>query len=464
MKLNSKDISKSITNLELYADQVLKMMPRITTTLSTTGQRPLFIEFSGTPKSGKTTCAGRLELFLRRNNFKVRMLTERASTCPISKKTHISFNTWTACMTLAQMLEATDGSEQVIIIDRGIFDALWWMDFHEKRNRLSPENKEKIYNFLLLENWRKMIDIVFLLKTSPQSALNRECTDLLTHKPGEIMNETTLKQINESIDSVYKSTKSLFRCIIPIDTTGMEVIKNVEIITRKTLEALHNFIDEEVVVIRKKLIQKDILEGGLITNSSAISSITGIIRTSFNTLRRSNVENDSTYLQIVPCGIIKFKDTLLFLRRHEESQNHRMHNKYTVWAGGHMRMDDLGQKDPLLGGLNRELAEELLIESPLAIKRIALVLDNSNFHSSLHLGVVYLVEVNSPNVAIALDQKEFKERKGKSLSGKFLSLNDISKEHEGLDSWSYFILKNYFNVPLPGPVTQLSFNYDDLLS
>ena len=69
------------------------------------GRRPVVIEFAGAPKAGKTTTLSTLQAFLKRCGFKVEVVIERASVCPIRDKKHANFNIWTACTTLAQILE-----------------------------------------------------------------------------------------------------------------------------------------------------------------------------------------------------------------------------------------------------------------------------------------------------------------------------------------------------------------------
>ena len=59
-------------------------------------KRPIVIEFSGSPKAGKTSCINSLELFLKRNGYKVRIIQEKASECPVSDKQSPMFNIWTA--------------------------------------------------------------------------------------------------------------------------------------------------------------------------------------------------------------------------------------------------------------------------------------------------------------------------------------------------------------------------------
>jgi hypothetical protein len=70
-------------------------------------RKPIVFEFAGVPKAGKTTSLSALHAFLKRCGFLVEVVIERASVCPIRDKKHANFNVWTACTTLAQILEKT---------------------------------------------------------------------------------------------------------------------------------------------------------------------------------------------------------------------------------------------------------------------------------------------------------------------------------------------------------------------
>ena len=90
-------------------------------------KRPIVIEFSGSPKAGKTSCINSLELFLKRNGFTVQVVQERASVCPVSDKQSPMFNMWTSCASLTGLigtLENKTSQPDVLILDRGVFDSL----------------------------------------------------------------------------------------------------------------------------------------------------------------------------------------------------------------------------------------------------------------------------------------------------------------------------------------------------
>lgn len=92
------------TELDNLAAQLLARIPEVTDALKA-NRRPIFIEFSGSPKSGKSSTLDRVERFLRHSGFKVSRITEAAAQSPITSKDYIWFNLWTASVTLARMIE-----------------------------------------------------------------------------------------------------------------------------------------------------------------------------------------------------------------------------------------------------------------------------------------------------------------------------------------------------------------------
>jgi putative protein kinase ArgK-like GTPase of G3E family len=63
-------------------------------------RRPIFVEFAGTPKSGKSTCIDTINHFFRRVGYKVLAPTEGASkrTPYYLKENLVAFNAWSAAM------------------------------------------------------------------------------------------------------------------------------------------------------------------------------------------------------------------------------------------------------------------------------------------------------------------------------------------------------------------------------
>lgn len=127
-------------------------------------RRPFVVELTGTPKAGKTTVISLLEGFFDRTDYKVHVLRERAAKCPLSMKGHFFFNTWTTATMLAELLETIDTDHDLVIPDRGFFDALVWLELQVRRNQVTASEREVFERFVLLERWRKLVDAVLVLE------------------------------------------------------------------------------------------------------------------------------------------------------------------------------------------------------------------------------------------------------------------------------------------------------------
>lgn len=70
-----------------------------------------------------------------------------------------------------------------------------------------------------------------------------------------------------------------------------------------------------------------------------------------------------------------------------------------------------------------------------------------------HLAVCFIVHVDEESIKLRLDSQELVLNKGKSKSGKFLSISDI--KHLIMESWSYTILENLFDTVCDQQMTML---------
>lgn len=185
--------------------------------------RPVFIEFSGTPKSGKSTCIDIVSHFFRRIGYRVLAPTEGASkrTPYYLKDNWVAFNTWSASYALTHILEGRYSSDSyhLAILDRGLFDALAWFQLLLNRGDISQDTCDRIHNFLLIDEWKSVIDGVFLFKADPATSLKRENQHTLINEPGRAMNTESLTALNEAYDSVRQMYSGEFPNFVEIDTS-----------------------------------------------------------------------------------------------------------------------------------------------------------------------------------------------------------------------------------------------------
>ena len=185
--------------------------------------RSIFVEFSGTPKSGKSTCIDILAHFFRRLDFKVLAPTEGASqrTPYYLKENWLAFNTWSASYALMHVLEGLYGSDKydLAILDRGLFDALAWFELLQKQEKITHEERDIVHAFLRINEWRSVIDAVFMFRTDPETSLERENQNKLITEPGSTMNHDILSQLNSAYDTVKDEYASEFSKFEIMDTS-----------------------------------------------------------------------------------------------------------------------------------------------------------------------------------------------------------------------------------------------------
>jgi thymidylate kinase len=187
--------------------------------------RPVFVEFSGTPKSGKSTCIDIVSHFFRRVGFNVLAPTEGASkrTPYYLRRDLVAFNTWSASYALTHIIEGLHHSDRyhLAILDRGLFDALAWFQLLENDAEISREVRDSIHNFILVEKWKSVIDAVFLFTADSVTSLERENEDKLIDEPGRAMNPDFLDRLNCAYSEVRESYGGEFK-ITDINTSKKE--------------------------------------------------------------------------------------------------------------------------------------------------------------------------------------------------------------------------------------------------
>jgi predicted NUDIX family phosphoesterase/thymidylate kinase len=405
-------------------------------------KRPLIIEFSGSPKAGKTRCISVLELFLKRNGIKVEVYTERASVSPIKAKGHLNFNVWVSCASLQGMLESLYKEIDVFVLDRGVLDALVWNDWLETAGKITREEAHQVEQFFTMKRWTDLIDIVFVLTCDPKVSIEREHADQLTTKRGTIMEEGTLTQFLASVNKTMEKNGSRFKRIVHIDTTSLKTREGVARITDDALRALSGFLDESICVVPSAK-TSCLPEASFVSAPAVVANFVNTVNSEKQFVPRSLAEQNPNYLQPIPCAILRHENTLLFLKR--KKVGHPLHDTYAVWAGGHVSQTDDGP-DLLIKTLERELSEEVFIKEAFELQRtpVGLVRTNQDARASRHIGVLYEVVLKSQNVALALNQKEFRETRGSSMSGRLVEIGRISEFYDSMGDWSKFIVDHFW--------------------
>ena len=185
---------------------------------------------------------------------------------------------------------------------------------------------------------------------------------------------------------------------------------------------------EQVLVVRREDIFPDGAWHGFVTDS--LDRYQAVIRERHEFRPRAEVEDDPSFQQIIPYVVFKHGDRYFLTHRLRASSEKRLRKQYSLGIGGHINPGDLQSGDPILDGLRREWEEEVVYDGHFEAELIGLLNDESAPVSKVHLGVVFLVDGDTPNIAI---------RETKKLGGELLTLDEMKSLYLQMESWSQIV-------------------------
>ncbi len=175
---------------------------------------PYIIEFTGTPRTGKTTLINNLKDFFKKKGFSIEILEEFTTSekykneiyHTLKDKPKSVINTEIPKYVLKQLNEAIDRNPDIIIIDRSLFDRLIWVDRLFLKNEMTEEeysNYKKIYIPLIKEK----INIIVSTYTDKLTSLKRDYQTNLSLEKRSFLNENNIYEYNRSLLNMEKLSK-----------------------------------------------------------------------------------------------------------------------------------------------------------------------------------------------------------------------------------------------------------------
>jgi predicted NUDIX family phosphoesterase len=192
--------------------------------------------------------------------------------------------------------------------------------------------------------------------------------------------------------------------------------------------------DENVLVVRRSLFDELGSFDGL--NFEPQKYLAAFLKRENNFfLPRAQAENDPTHKQIIPYAILAHGNKVLHYVRGKKAGEQRLATKGSIGIGGHMNDSDdellnfnsLTTENAYRAGVEREVNEEIKIESPFEDKIVALLNDDTTEVGSVHLGIVHVFKLREPQV---------QKREAMITNMGFLSRDELMARRENLETWS----------------------------
>jgi len=152
---------------------------------------------------------------------------------------------------------------------------------------------------------------------------------------------------------------------------------------------------------------------------------------------RGEAEEDPNLKQVIPYGIVTREDRVFLFQRSSLGGEARLHHKLSVGVGGHINPEGVPPADLVEAGLLRELQEELIFDTPFHYRPAGLINDDQTAVGRVHMGIVYLVEVERESVRV---------RETEILEGGFVPVRRLPDLVSGMETWSQLVVSGLFGI------------------
>ena len=155
---------------------------------------------------------------------------------------------------------------------------------------------------------------------------------------------------------------------------------------------------------------------------------------------RGEMETDPNFKQLIPYVILRHVDqtggekVFAYTRGTGQGEG-RLHAKRSIGIGGHICSDDACEINPYDEGMRRELEEEVIIETEYRDRCVGLINDDETPVGQVHLGVVHLFDVATPEV---------RPREADLLDAGFFPIPSLLADLTRFETWSQICLKALF--------------------
>jgi predicted NUDIX family phosphoesterase len=153
---------------------------------------------------------------------------------------------------------------------------------------------------------------------------------------------------------------------------------------------------------------------------------------------RSAAESDPGLKQIIPYLVLRDGERVFLMRRTRAGGDARLHDLFSIGVGGHLNPGD----GSILGGLEREWAEEMTADFVPEFEFVGLLNDDSVEVGVHHLGIVFSADAAGRPVTV---------RETHKLSGSFESVGAARSVYDRMETWSQLVLETLEAVPPASP-------------
>ncbi len=193
-------------------------------------EKSFVIEFSGTPRTGKTTTINNLYDFFKKGGFSISIIEEFTTSKyfkEVFKQKYKDSNKLDSNLaiieeTVKQLQDEINTNKDIIIVDRSINDRQIWNYIRYKKNDMDT----KMYNELQLkykEISKKLIDVLVITYADPITSLKRDYNSSLALEKRSFLNNENITEYNDSVKDLKELFENSVNSLILVDTSNINM-------------------------------------------------------------------------------------------------------------------------------------------------------------------------------------------------------------------------------------------------
>lgn len=195
--------------------------------------------------------------------------------------------------------------------------------------------------------------------------------------------------------------------------------------------------EEKVLVVERKVVEEVGIFNGLAFDVDRYRDkifAPGVPRF----ISRSKAEKDPSFKQLIPYVIMTHDGKYLNYVRGRRAGEGRLTGLRSIGVGGHINpadnevpLFDTDLREMYNTAVEREVAEEISVETNHTDRVVALLNDESNEVGSVHLGIVHLWNLDAPKV---------NKREQMITQMSFMTIDELQKVRDTMETWSQLCL------------------------
>ena len=193
--------------------------------------------------------------------------------------------------------------------------------------------------------------------------------------------------------------------------------------------------DEQILVVKSDVLFSSGKWQGL--KADNLDYYVDLIKKKCEFKRRGDMENDTSYQQIIPYVLFSFENKFFAYKYLDKAGEQRLvNNNYQLGVGGHINKEDvIDGADVLEEGMMREWSEEIDFKGRILSKKLVGILnDGSTPVEQVHVGLVYHFVGDSAEISIKETDK---------MEGTMIELKDLSGEKISHSPWMKIVYDEY---------------------